>query len=171
MITLDRFDIKILTILQQDATIPVAEIGRRIGLSTTPCWRRIQKLEERGIIERRVALLDATTINAGVNVFVAVRTNQHNKPWLDRFAEIVDAMPEVVEFYRMSGDIDYLLRVVVSDIAAYDRFYKALIAEIDITDVSSSFAMEQIKYTTALPLHFADAALAAKEGSAREVAD
>ncbi len=151
---LDRFDKKILAILQNDATVPVAEIGKQIGLSTTPCWRRIQKLEEAGVIARRVALLDPARVNAGVSVFVAVRTNQHNKDWLDRFATTVNAMPEVVEFYRMSGEVDYLLRVVVSDIAAYDAFYKSLIANIDITDVSSSFAMEQIKYTTALPLDF-----------------
>ncbi|MDR3494625.1 MAG: Lrp/AsnC family transcriptional regulator [Ancalomicrobiaceae bacterium] len=151
---MDRIDRKILQILQEDCTVPVAEIGRRVGLSTTPCWRRIQKLEEDGVIMRRVAVLDPRLVNAKVTAFVAVTTSQHSEDWLKRFAEIVSQMPEVVEFYRMAGQVDYLLRVVVSDIEAYDTFYKKLIAKIDISDVSSSFAMEQIKYTTALPLGF-----------------
>ena len=126
-----------------------------MGLSTTPCWRRIQKLEKRGVIRRRVALLDREAINLGVNVFVAIRTSQHNDKWLKSFAKAVAEFPEVVEFYRTSGEVDYLMRVVVPDIAAYDDFYKRLIEKADISDVSSSFAMEQIKYTTALPLHYA----------------
>ena len=150
----DRLDRKILQILQEDATIPVAEIGRRVGLSTTPCWRRIQKLEEEGVIRRRVALLDPVKINARVTVFVAIRTASHSNEWLRRFSEVVQEFPEVVEFYRMSGDVDYLLRVVVPDIAAYDAFYQKLIAKIEIRDVSSSFAMEQIKYTTQMPLDY-----------------
>ena len=149
---MDKIDKRILTLLQQDATMPVAEIGKKVGLSTTPCWRRIQKLEEDGVIKKRVALLDAKSINARVTVFVSIRTNAHNAEWLTRFSEIVGEFPEVVEFYRMSGDIDYLMRVVVPDIAAYDAFYQKLISRIDITDVSSSFAMEQMKYTTQLPL-------------------
>ncbi len=151
---MDATDRQILDILQQDTTMPLAEIARRVGLSSTPCWRRIQKLEEAKVIRRRVALLDSQKINAGVNVFVSIRTSKHNADWLGRFADIVNKMPEVVEFYRMSGEIDYLLRVAVPDIAAYDAFYKRLIAEIDLDDVSSSFAMEQIKYTTALPLDY-----------------
>ena len=151
---MDATDRQILDILQQDTTMPLAEIARRVGLSSTPCWRRIQKLEETKVIRKRVALLDGDKINAGVNVFVSIRTSKHNAEWLARFAEIVNTMPEVVEFYRMSGEIDYLLRVAVPDIAAYDAFYKRLIAEIDLDDVSSSFAMEQIKYTTALPLNY-----------------
>jgi Lrp/AsnC family transcriptional regulator len=135
--------------------MPVAEIGRKVGLSTTPCWRRIQKMEEDGVIKRRVAVLDPAKINAGVTVFMAVRTNEHTETWLRKFAAVVEDFPEVVEFYRMSGEVDYLLRVVVPDIAAYDSFYKRLISKIALTDVSSSFAMEQIKYTTALPLDFA----------------
>ena len=150
----DRLDRKILQILQEDATVPVAEIGRRVGLSTTPCWRRIQKLEEDGVITGRVALLDPKKVNARVTAFVAITTNQHNDEWLRRFAEVIRDFPEVVEFYRMAGQVDYLLRVVVPDIEAYDAFYKRLIAKIDISDVSSSFAMEQIKYTTALPLSY-----------------
>src|ERR1700760_312514 len=152
---LDKIDRKILALLQKDATTPVAEIGRKVGLSTTPCWRRIQKMEEDGVIKRRVAVLDPAKVNAGVTVFMAVKTNEHNEGWLRKFAGVVEDFTEVVEFYRMSGDVDYLLRVVVPDIAAYDGFYKRLISKIALTDVSSSFAMEQIKYTTALPLEFA----------------
>ena len=151
---LDRLDRKILSILQEDATIPVAEVAKRVGLSTTPCWRRIQKLEEDGVILRRVALLDPKSVNTKVTVFVSIVTNQHSEEWLRRFAELIREFPEVVEFYRMSGQVDYLLRVVVPDIEAYDAFYKRLIAKIEISDVSSAFAMEQIKYTTALPLSY-----------------
>ena len=151
---MDATDRQILDLLQRDATMPLAEIARKVGLSSTPCWRRIQKLEEAKVIRGRVALLDSQKINAGVNVFVSIRTRQHNAAWLKKFSDIVDQMPEVVEFYRMSGEIDYLLRVAVPDIAAYDAFYKRLIADIDLDDVSSSFAMEQIKYTTALPLDY-----------------
>ena len=151
---LDKIDRKILTLLQRDATMPVAEIGRKVGLSTTPCWRRIQKMEEDGIIQRRVAVLDPVKVNVGVTVFVSVKTNEHNDSWMRKFSGVIDEFPEVVEFYRMSGDIDYLLRVVVPDIAAYDAFYQKLIAKIEIRDVSSTFAMERIKYTTELPLDY-----------------
>jgi Lrp/AsnC family transcriptional regulator len=152
---LDEMDVKILRILQQDCTRSVADVGKEVGLSTTPCWRRIQKLEEAGIIKRRVAVLDPPSVNAGVTVFVSIKTDQHSLAWLERFHAAVIDFPEVVEFYRMSGEVDYLLRVVVPDIAAYDTFYKKLIARIEISKVSSAFAMEQIKYTTALPLDFA----------------
>jgi Lrp/AsnC family transcriptional regulator len=152
---LDKMDRKILDILQKDCTMPVAEIGKQVGLSTTPCWRRIQKLEEKGVIQRRVALLDPVKVNAGVTVFVAITTSQHTQDWLNRFHEVIQEFPEVVEFYRMSGQVDYLLRVVVPDIAHYDDFYKRLIARIELTDVSSTFAMEQIKFTTELPLSYA----------------
>ncbi len=150
----DRLDRKILQILQEDAAIPVAEIGRRVGLSTTPCWRRVQKLEEEGVITGRVALLDPRKINVKVTAFVAITTNQHNEEWLKRFAEVIRDFPEVVEFYRMAGQVDYLLRVVVPDIEAYDAFYQKLISKIAIADVSTTFAMEQIKYTTELPLSY-----------------
>lgn len=153
---LDRMDRKILAILQQDCTMPVAEIGKQVGLSTTPCWRRIQKMEEQGIIQRRVALLDPKKVNAGVTVFVSISTSQHEQGWLERFHEAIQKFPEVVEFYRMSGQVDYLLRVVVPDIEHYDIFYKKLISSIELSDVSSSFAMEQIKYTTELPLSYAE---------------
>lgn len=152
----DAVDLKILKLLQQDSTTAVAEIGKQVGLSTTPCWRRIQKLEEAGVIRSRVALLEPSKINLGVNVFVAISTNQHTEEWLKRFHHAIIEMPEVVEFYRMSGQVDYLLRVVVPDIPAYDAFYKRLISQIDISDVSSSFAMEQIKSTTELPLKYID---------------
>lgn len=151
---LDNMDLKILAILQEDCTMPVAEIGKWVGLSTTPCWRRIQKLEEAGVIERRVALLNAKKMNAGVTVFVAITTSQHSQEWLDRFHRAIQEFSEVVEFYRMSGQVDYLLRVVVPDIDAYDHFYKRLISSIELSDVSSTFAMEQIKFTTELPLQF-----------------
>jgi Lrp/AsnC family transcriptional regulator len=163
---LDEMDIKILRILQDDCTRPVAEIGKAVGLSTTPCWRRIQKLEDAGVVQRRVALLDGAKLNAGVTVFVSIVTSQHAIDWLERFHAAIAEFPEVVEFYRMSGAVDYLLRVVVPDIAAYDAFYKRLIAKIDIANVSSAFAMEQIKYTTALPLDFARAAIAAERTAA-----
>jgi Lrp/AsnC family transcriptional regulator len=151
---LDRMDRKILDILQQDCTKPVAEIGKEVGLSTTPCWRRIQKLEESGVIQRRVAVLDPKKVNVGVTVFVSISTSHHTHEWLDRFHETLMDFPEVVEFYRMSGKVDYLLRVVVPDIERYDAFYKRLIARIELSDVSSAFAMEQIKFTTALPLGY-----------------
>ena len=152
---LDDMDIKILRVLQTDATRPVADIGKEVGLSTTPCWRRIQKLEEAGIIRRRVALLDAAKVNVGVTVIVSIKTDRHAIGWLEKFHAAVVDFPEVVELYRMSGEVDYLLRVVVPDIAAYDAFYKKLIARIEISKVASAFAMEQIKHTTALPLDFA----------------
>ena len=152
---LDEIDRKILNLLQTDATMPVATIAERVGLSTSPCWRRIQKLEEDGIIRARVAVLDPDRLNVGVTVFVAVKTSQHDLGWLERFAAAVRDFPEVVEFYRMSGDIDYLLRVVVPDIAAYDALYKRLIQRVTLSDVSSSFAMETIKYTTAIPVSYA----------------
>jgi len=152
---MDAIDKKILDILQIDTTLAVAEIAQKVGLSTTPCWRRIQKLEASGVIRSRVALLDAEKLNAGVTVFVSIKTDKHDAAWYEGFARAVNAFPEVVEFYRMSGDIDYLLRVVVPDIGAYDQFYQRLISQVELYDVSSSFSMEQIKYTTALPLDYA----------------
>jgi Lrp/AsnC family transcriptional regulator len=149
---LDAIDRRILDCLQHDASLSTAEIADRVGLSTTPCWRRIQNLERTGVIRGRVALLDRERLDLGVDVFVSLRISRHSEDWLEAFTRAVDAFPEVVEFYRMSGDVDYLRRVVVADIKAYDAFYKRLIRHADIADVSSSFAMERIKYTTALPL-------------------
>jgi Lrp/AsnC family transcriptional regulator len=154
---LDEMDVKILSILQEDCTRPVADFGKEVGLSTTPCWRRIQKLEETGVIRKRVAVLEPEKVNAGVTVFVSIKTDKHSTAWLEKFHQAVDDFPEVIEFYRMSGEVDYLLRVVVPDIRAYDEFYKKMISRIEIAKVSSAFAMEQMKYTTALPLQFARA--------------
>lgn len=149
---LDEFDRKILATLQVDSSLSMQEVAERVGLSSTPCWRRIQKLESSGYIKRRVALLDAEKLDLGVSVFIAVRTNQHNAEWVQRFRKIVIGFPEVVDFYRLSGDVDYLIRAVVSDIRAYDDLYQRLTAKIDLHDVSSMFTMEQIKSTTELPL-------------------
>lgn len=153
---MDSIDLKILEILQQDADAQIADMAARVGLSATPCWRRVQRLRELGVITRSVVLVDATKLNVGVTVFVSVRTSTHSQDWFERFRATVQAIPEVVEFYRMSGDVDYLLRVVVPDIAAYDKVYKRLIAGTQLFDVSSSFAMEELKFTTALPLSYVD---------------
>ena len=152
---MDRIDRKILSCLQEDTARPLSELAERVGLSTTPCWRRIQNLEKAGVIRGRVALLDPAKMNVGVTVFVRVKTSQHNAAWLARFADAVAGIEEVVEVYRLSGDIDYLLRVVVPDIAAYDEVYKRLIGAAELADVSSNFAMETLKYTTALPVGYA----------------
>ncbi|GAA4651266.1 Lrp/AsnC family transcriptional regulator [Kistimonas scapharcae] len=150
---MDKTDRKILTLLQEDATLPLTEIAEQVNLSPTPCWKRIKRLENNGILTRRVALLDPARVNLGVSVFVHIKTSGHNSSWLSDFAQTVASFPEVAELYRMSGEWDYLLRVVVSDIQAFDVFYKKLIDSVDgLSNVTSSFAMEQIKYTTALPL-------------------
>ncbi len=148
----DRIDRHILQILQGDATVPIQQIGEKVGLSHNACWRRIKRLEESGIVRKRVALVDPGKVGYGVTVFVTVRTSHHTEAWLDKFARGVAALPEVMEFYRTSGDVDYLLKVLVSDIAEYDRFYKKLIAIAPLSDVSSNFAMEQVKYSTEVPV-------------------
>jgi Lrp/AsnC family transcriptional regulator len=149
---MDVTDRKILTLLQGDASLSVAEIGSRVGLSSTPCWKRIQRLEADGVIQRRVALVDQDKIGLGITVFVSIETGDHSQDWLSKFADMVGAMPEVMEFYRMAGDVDYMLRVVVPDIQGYDTFYKKLIASVPLKNVTSRFAMEKIKATTALPI-------------------
>jgi Lrp/AsnC family transcriptional regulator len=149
---MDAIDRKILSTLQEDASLSVAEIGQRVGLSSTPCWKRIQKLEAEGIIQRRVALVDQDKIGLGLTVFVSVETGDHSQEWLARFADTVRAMPEVMEFHRMAGDVDYMLRVVVADMQSYDAFYKKLIASVPLKNVTSRFAMERIKSTTVLPI-------------------
>ena len=121
---MDAIDRKILAVLQEDASLSVADIGSRVGLSSTPCWKRIQRLEADGVIQKRVALVDQDRIGLGITVFVSIETGDHSQEWLDRFAKMVGAMPEVMEFYRMAGDVDYMLRVVVPDMAGYDAFYK-----------------------------------------------
>jgi len=149
---MDAIDRRILEILQEDADVTVADLARRVGLSQTPCWKRVQRLQSDGIIARRVALLSPDKLGLGLTVFVSVETGDHSAAWLARFAEAVSAMPEVMDLYRMAGDVDYMLRVVVADVAAYDAFYKRLIAAIPLKNVTSRFAMERIKATTALPL-------------------
>lgn len=149
---LDQVDRRILRELQRDATIAIAELAQIVGLSQTPCWKRIKRLTDAGIITKRVALLDRSKLDLGLAVFVSVRTNRHDQEWLDAFAGAAASMPEVVEFYRLSGDTDYLMKVLVRDISAYDAFYKRLIAAVPLSDVSSAFAMEQIKSTTAVPV-------------------
>lgn len=152
---LDPLDRRILAELQRDAGQPMAALAEKVGLSLSPCWRRVQKLEAAGVIAGRVALLDRAKLNLGVTVFVSIRTNKHDADWLARFDKAVAAIPEIVEVYRMSGQVDYLLHVVVPDIDAYDKVYKRLIAAIDLYDVSSAFAMEVMKSTTQLPLGYA----------------
>ena len=155
---MDAIDRKILAVLQDDAALSVAEIGSRVGLSSTPCWKRIQRLEADGIIQRRVALVDQDRIGLGVTVFVSIETGDHSQDWLDQFAKTVGAMPEVMEFYRMAGDVDYMLRVVVADMLSYDIFYKKLIGAVALKNVTSRFAMEKIKSVTALPVPALEAA-------------
>lgn len=152
---LDEIDRKILALLQEDASLTVSEMSDRLGLSRTPVWQRIQKLQDAGVIRKRVAVLDQSKLNLGVTAFVQIKTSQHNMAWLETFSRAVDAIEEVVEFYRMSGETDYLLRIVVPDLAAYDRVYKRLIEAAELSDVSSSFALETIKRTTALPTRYA----------------
>ncbi|MDQ2954095.1 MAG: Lrp/AsnC family transcriptional regulator [Pseudomonadota bacterium] len=149
---MDAIDKKILVALQEDASLSVAEIAQRVGLSSTPCWKRIQKLEAEGVIQKRVALVDPDKIGLGITVFVSIETGDHSQTWLDRFATLVSAMPEVMEFHRMAGDVDYMLRVVVADMQSYDAFYKRLIAAVTLKNVTSRFAMEKIKSTTVLPI-------------------
>jgi len=149
---MDAIDHKILAVVQEDASLSVAEIGQRVGLSSTPCWKRLQRLEADGVIMRRVALIDPEKMGLGITVFVSIETGDHSQDWLKKFAETVGAMPEVMEFYRMAGDVDYMLRVVVHDMQSYDGFYKKLIATVPLKNVTSRFAMERIKSTTALPI-------------------
>ena len=149
---LDAIDRKILAVLQEDASLSVAEIGEKVGLSSTPCWKRIQRLEAENIILRRVALVDQNKIGLGITVFVSVESSDHSEAWLRKFADAVSAMPEVMELYRMAGDVDYMLRVVATDMQNFDAFYKKLISTVPLKNVTSRFAMEKIKSVTALPV-------------------
>lgn len=151
---MDKKDREILGLLQRDASLSVAAIAQKVHLSPGPCWRRIRALEGAGYIRRRVAILDPDKINVGTTVFVTLKTNRHDADWFDSFAAAVKAIPEVVEFHRMSGDVDYLVRLAIPDIAAYDRVYKQLIRVGGLSDVSASFALECIKSTTELPLDY-----------------
>jgi Lrp/AsnC family transcriptional regulator len=152
MLPLDALDTAILNLLQADASRSIADIAERVHLSQNACWRRIKRLEDEGVILKRVALLDAEKLGAGMTVFVTVRAAEHTEKWLENFAAAVRRMPEVVEFYRIAGEVDYLLKLQVADIAAYDRAYKTLIRSAKLADVSASFAMETMKCTTAVPL-------------------
>ena len=149
---LDGIDLRILALLQENAEHSIGKIAEAIHLSQNACWRRIRRLEEEGYILKRVALLDAVKLGAGMTVFVMVRAGEHSQEWLERFAEAVRRIPEIVEFYRMTGEVDYLIKIRVADIAGYDRVYKQLIRSAPLTDVSGAFAMEELKHTTAIPL-------------------
>lgn len=149
---MDRTDLRILAILQEDASLPVAEVAARVNLSQTPCWRRIQRLEAQGVIVRRVALLNPESVGLGLSVFVEIEAVDHSPDWLNAFAEAVAAMPEVMDVYRMAGDVDYMLRVAVGSMGEFDEFYRRLIAEVPLKNVTSRFAMERVKTTTAYPL-------------------
>ena len=149
---MDAIDTKILMLLQEDASISIAELAQKVNLSQTPCWKRVQRLEASGVIQKRVALVDPEKVGLGLTVFVSIETADHSGQWLQRFAEFVSAMPEVMEFYRMAGDVDYMLRVAVPDMAAYDGFYKRLIETIPLKNVTSRFAMQRVKSTTAYAL-------------------
>jgi Lrp/AsnC family transcriptional regulator len=151
---MDKLDKKILEQLQKNGGLTAAELADRIGLSKAPCWRRIKRLEEEGVIKQTVALLDARSLNLGTTVFVTLKTGNHSEAWFEKFVKAVRDIPEVTEIHRMSGDVDYLMRIVVPDIDAYDQVYKRLIASVEFQDVSASFALETIKYTTALPLNY-----------------
>jgi Lrp/AsnC family transcriptional regulator len=149
---MDSIDRKILAILQEDASISVGDIAKQVNLSQTPCWRRIQKLTDSGIITRRVALVDPDALGLGLTVFVEIESGDHSKEWLERFAAAVTEMPEVMEIYRMAGDVDYMLRITVPNMAAVDAFYQRLISMVPLKNVTSRFAMERVKYTTAYPV-------------------
>jgi len=150
---MDEIDRLLLEILQQDTTLSLAQMAERVGLSPTPCWKRIQKLEARGVIMRRVAIVDPVRVGVGLSVLVSVEAGEHSPEWLQRFSAGVGAMPEVMEVYRTAGEVDYVLRVAVADMAEYDTFYKRLIAIAPMKNVTSRFAMERIKHSTAYPLH------------------
>jgi Lrp/AsnC family transcriptional regulator len=152
---MDKIDRKLLALLQDNADRALNELAEAVNLTPTPCWKRIQKMQRDGVIRKKVVLCDPAKLNLGLTAFVAVRTTQHNEQWLRKFAAAVQSIPEIVEAYRMSGDIDYMLRVVVTDIQGYDTVYRKLIRAVELFDVSSSFAMERLKYSTALPVDFA----------------
>ncbi len=152
MSILDELDRKLLTELQRDADLPLEELGNRVGLSRNACWRRIRALDAAGVIRGRVALLDPVAVGLGLEVFIQVKAAAHDADWLEKFARATRGTPEVTGVYRMTGDLDYLIRARVSDMADYDRLYQTLIARVPMGDVSASFVMEEIKHTTELPL-------------------
>jgi len=151
--TLDKLDRQILELLQRDASIPIQQVADKVGLSVNPCWRRIRRLEGEGIIQGRVALVDAEKVGLGLTVYVRVKTREHSAAWAKRLNEVIAAMPEILECHRIGGDVDYLLKVVVQDMAGYDRTYKELIERLPaLSDVSALFSMERLKSTTGLPI-------------------
>ena len=152
MLNHDALDLKILAELQRDAGQSLEQLGAGVGLSRNACWRRIRALEEAGVIRGRVALLDAAKLGLALTVFIQVRTNAHVPDWLERFSAATRSMPEIMGVYRMSGELDYLIRAQIADMAGYDRLYQRLIRQVPLSDVSASFVMEEIKETTALPL-------------------
>jgi len=149
---MDDLDRKILRLLQRDATVSLEDLGAKVGLSRNACWRRMRRLQDDGVITRTVALVDPRAVNLGLAAFIAVRAGSHDAAWLERFRRAVQDIPEIVGVYRTSGDIDYLLYARVPDMAAYDAVYQSLISRVDLSDVSASFVMEEIKHTTELPL-------------------
>lgn len=151
---MDAIDRKILDILQADATVPVAAIADKVGLSAAPCWRRIKRMEDDGVIRRRVALVDRRKANVPMTLFVSVRTTRHAVGWLEDFRRVISDIPEIVEAWRLTGEIDYMLRIVVPDVDAYDAVYKRLISKLEFADISSAIAMEEMKYTTAIPTDY-----------------
>ena len=151
---LDAADRRLLAELQIDSSESLERIGQRVGLSRNACWNRIRKLEEAGVIKARVALVEPAKVNLGLSVFIAIRTNEHDPEWLETFARETGAMPEIQGVYRTSGDLDYLIRARVPDVAAYDALYQRLIRKVRLADVSASFVMQEIKETTALPLNY-----------------
>jgi Lrp/AsnC family transcriptional regulator len=150
----DAIDRKILDLLQVDATLPIAAIAQHVGLSAAPCWRRIKRLEDDGVIVRRVALVDRRKVNVPMTVFVAVKAPRHAAEWLNAFRGVIADFAEVVEAWRLTGEVDYLLRIVVPDIETYDAVYQRLISRLEFSDISSSIAMEEMKYTTAVPTNY-----------------
>jgi Lrp/AsnC family transcriptional regulator len=150
----DRLDKKILELLQRNGALTAAEVADRVGLSKAPCWRRIRRLQDEGVIRQTVALLDSRALNVGTTVFVMIKTGNHSEAWFERFVRAVRDIPEVTEIHRLSGEVDYLMRIVVPDIDGYDAVYKRLIGAIEFLDVSASFSLETIKHTTALPLSY-----------------
>jgi Lrp/AsnC family transcriptional regulator len=152
MENIDDTDRLILRTLQADASTSLESLAAAASISVNTCWRRVKRLEEAGVLMRRVALVDPESVGLGQTVFVAIRTREHSADWVERFAKAVRSLPEVVEFYRMAGDVDYLLKIQVGSVKEYDRVYRALISRIDLADVSATFAMECIKNTTELPL-------------------
>jgi len=153
MNTLDKIDREILALIQEDASLPIQKIANRVGLSVNPCWRRIRQMEAAGVIRGRVALVDPEKVGLGLTVYVRVKTREHSGAWARKLNEVIAAMPEILECHRIGGDVDYLLKVIVPDIAGYDRTYKELIDRLpSLADVSALFSMERLKSTTGLPI-------------------